>query len=134
MLGGEGGGGDLPERSPASQQWMSGSDGLDPAGGQNVYLEEKSSYATQREQEGIARDLVRLVQQARRSAGFHVADHISLALNLKADLQKIISQHEQYIREETLADKVQFENLEKSSYTEQAVLNGENISIELLLL
>jgi len=55
VLGGEGGGGDLPERSPASQQWMSGSDGLDPAGGQNVYLEEKSSYATQREQEGIAR-------------------------------------------------------------------------------
>ena len=75
--------------------------------------------------------LVRLVQQARRSAGFHVADHIELSLGLGEDLQKIVEQHKGYIASETLADQLQFGKSGSGSYSEDSELNGESISIEL---
>lgn len=78
-------------------------------------------------EEGLARDLVRLVQQSRKEAGFHVADHINLALELPAELEPVIRKHQAYIAEQTLADKVEY-SLTTSGHRAQGSLDGKDVS------
>jgi isoleucyl-tRNA synthetase len=54
-------------------------------------------------QEGLARDLVRAVQQARRDAGLDVSDRIALRIAGSAEVQAAARAHEQLITAETLA-------------------------------
>ena len=56
--------------------------------------------------EGAARDIVRMVQQARREAGLAVSDRIVLTLGLPELLQSQVSQFEAYIASETLAQRI----------------------------
>lgn len=53
--------------------------------------------------EGIAREIVRTVQDARKSAGLEIADRISLAISGSARVQTALRQHREYIMGETLA-------------------------------
>ncbi|WP_028652811.1 isoleucine--tRNA ligase [Nocardioides halotolerans] len=54
-------------------------------------------------EEGLARDLVRAVQQARRDAGLDVSDRISLTIGGADAVQAAARAHEQLITSETLA-------------------------------
>ncbi|MFC5289202.1 isoleucine--tRNA ligase [Actinokineospora guangxiensis] len=54
--------------------------------------------------EGVARDLVRVVQQARRDAGLAVSDRIALTVDAPAEVVAAVSAHEAFIAGETLAD------------------------------
>ena len=58
--------------------------------------------------EGAARDIVRMVQQARREAGLAVSDRIVLTLGLPELLQSQVSQFETYIASETLAQRIKW--------------------------
>ena len=58
------------------------------------------------EAEGRARDVVRLVNEARREAGLHVADRIHLVLDLPDDVAAAVDHHRAYVVEETLADEL----------------------------
>jgi len=60
------------------------------------------------EQEGIARDFVRLVQQARKDAGLHVSDRIRLIAETDAETEAALSAHAGYVAEQVLADGVTF--------------------------
>jgi isoleucyl-tRNA synthetase len=53
--------------------------------------------------EGLARDLVRAVQQARRDAGLDVSDRIALTIGGSDAVQAAARTHEQLIKDETLA-------------------------------
>jgi isoleucyl-tRNA synthetase len=53
--------------------------------------------------EGTARDVVRVVQQARRDAGLAVSDRIRLTLGADADVADAIHAHADFIARETLA-------------------------------
>lgn len=53
--------------------------------------------------EGLARDLVRAVQQARRDAGLEVSDRIALTIGGSEEVQAAARTHEQLITGETLA-------------------------------
>jgi isoleucyl-tRNA synthetase len=55
---------------------------------------------------GLARDLIRTVQLARRDAGLHVADHIRLVLDLDDEAIAAVETHRQYLMEQTLADEI----------------------------
>ncbi|MDQ6847935.1 MAG: isoleucine--tRNA ligase [Candidatus Dormibacteraeota bacterium] len=55
------------------------------------------------EREGLARDVVRLVQSARRDAGLHLADHIHLVVELPAEYAAAVDEHRDYLSAETLA-------------------------------
>lgn len=54
-------------------------------------------------EEGLARDLVRAVQQARRDAGLEVTDRIALTIGGSAAVQAAARTHESLIANETLA-------------------------------
>ena len=58
--------------------------------------------------EGIARDIVRFVQTARKEKGFDVADHITLRIDGSALIKETIDEFGSYISEETLANALSF--------------------------
>jgi isoleucyl-tRNA synthetase len=76
------------------------------------------------EAEGLARDLVRLVQQARRDAGLHVSDRIALRLGVPDAIRARVEPFAALITEPTLAVSLAFEQGEPN-----AELDGEPISI-----
>jgi isoleucyl-tRNA synthetase len=55
------------------------------------------------EQEGVARDAIRLIQQARKEANLDVSDRISLRLSADAESHLALTKHERMICDETLA-------------------------------
>lgn len=59
--------------------------------------------------EGLARDLVRVVQQARRDAGFDVSDRILLTVAAPGHVIAAVRAHERYVSEETLAREIAFD-------------------------
>jgi isoleucyl-tRNA synthetase len=60
------------------------------------------------EAEGLARDLVRAIQQARRDAGLSVSDRISLTIDAPESVTAAARAHEALIRSETLALQVAY--------------------------
>ena len=79
------------------------------------------------EEEGNARDLVRLVQQARKEAGFEVSDRIKLNIKSESNLKLILINYGAFIAEQTLSKIV--EDF-KPEYTMNVDLNGHNVLIE----
>jgi len=53
--------------------------------------------------EGVARDLVRVVQQARRDAGLDVSDRISLVVEAGTEVAEALHRHRELVASETLA-------------------------------
>jgi isoleucyl-tRNA synthetase len=76
------------------------------------------------EAEGVARDLVRLVQQARRDAGLHVSDRIALVLGIPESIRSQVEPFIALITEPTLAVSVTFVSGEAN-----AELDGEPVFI-----
>ncbi|RZQ63210.1 isoleucine--tRNA ligase [Amycolatopsis suaedae] len=58
--------------------------------------------------EGLARDLVRVVQQARRDAGLEVADRITVTVDAPAEVVEAVRAHESFVAGETLATAVSY--------------------------
>jgi isoleucyl-tRNA synthetase len=57
-------------------------------------------------QEGQAREVVRRVQDLRKTAGFEISDHILLTYQAEREMQATIEQWAAYIKSETLADEL----------------------------
>jgi isoleucyl-tRNA synthetase len=82
--------------------------------------------------EGIARELVSLIQKARKSADFNVEDKIYLKLSASSNLTKAIYTNQNYIEEETLSHIV--ENLpSESQFNTDFDCEGEKISASICL-
>ena len=58
--------------------------------------------------EGLGRDVVRLVQQARRDAGLEVSDRITLTLDAAEPVVDAVSEHETFVAGEVLATSVRY--------------------------
>jgi isoleucyl-tRNA synthetase len=56
--------------------------------------------------EGFARELVRRIQEMRKSAAFEIADRIRLSHEGDADLDRVMQSWGDYIRQETLAEAI----------------------------
>ena len=58
--------------------------------------------------EGLGRDVVRLVQQARRDAGLEVSDRITLTLDAPEPVVDAVREHETFVAGEVLATSVEY--------------------------
>jgi isoleucyl-tRNA synthetase len=79
------------------------------------------------EEEGIARDLVRFIQQTRKEAGFEVSDRIKLNIKSDSELEPVLVNYGPFITEQTLSEiRKDF----KPEYTADIDLNNRTVSIE----
>ncbi|GAB3455030.1 isoleucine--tRNA ligase [Kineococcus endophyticus] len=74
--------------------------------------------------EGIARDVVRLVQQARRDAGLHVSDRIRLTVAADGPVWEALVTHQNLVVSETLAQQFGSSGSASAVSTEEATLVG----------
>jgi isoleucyl-tRNA synthetase len=77
--------------------------------------------STELEREGVARDLVRAVQQARKAAGLAVSDRVHLHVAGGAEVEDAARHHGDLVKRETLADDLVVGPLE-------TLLDGEGVS------
>ena len=82
-------------------------------------------------QEGLVRDAVRLVQNARKNAGLEVSDYISLSLQASGALREALEGHRDTLQNEVLAKELSFEELDDASHSEQAEVEGDALTISL---
>jgi isoleucyl-tRNA synthetase len=86
------------------------------------------------EQEGTARDFVRLVQQARKEAGFHVSDRINLFAETDAATKVALEAHGSYIAEQVLADGITFGDAAGDAFSvEGKVGSGGGAQVQLAI-
>jgi isoleucyl-tRNA synthetase len=82
-------------------------------------------------QEGLVRDVIRLVQNARKSAGLNVSDTIKLRLETSGELLDALKAHLDALKNEVLAEDVGFDGLKDPRYKEQAEVEGTALTISL---
>ncbi len=82
--------------------------------------------------EGLARDLVRAVQEARKNAGLSLNDRIALYVAPNAELAAALATWGDYLRSETLATTLRLETPPPSAYLEPVELDGVTAQIGLL--
>lgn len=81
------------------------------------------------EAEGYARDIVRLVQQARKDAGLNVADRIKLILKVNDKLVSATNTHKDYIIEQVLAVALEHGDTCGCKFIADQVIEGQEVSI-----
>jgi isoleucyl-tRNA synthetase len=82
--------------------------------------------------EGLAREIIRAVQKARKNAGLNVDDRIALSLvSDNAAVQTAAQDYSQLISAETLATTIANEPLADTAYTEEARVNKLSLTIAL---
>ena len=77
--------------------------------------------------EGLARDVVRLVQNGRKAAGLDVADRIDLSITGSGELAAAIAEHGAAIAREVLATGYALSAPAPGAYTEEHDLEGEKL-------
>ena len=75
--------------------------------------------------EGLARDVVRVVQQARRDADLNISDRISLTVAASPDVIAAVSTHRDFVAAETLATSVTLDDLAGSTSEQAGWFAGE---------
>ena len=81
-------------------------------------------------QEGLARDVIRMVQNARKQAGLEVDDRITLYLHSSGNLAQAIVTHKQAIKTDVLAEKLT-DNPEENMQTFTEQVEGIDVTVSL---
>ncbi len=79
--------------------------------------------------EGLARDIVRVVQQARREADLNVSDRITLTVEASDDVTAAARVHEGFLAAETLASSVLFGPVGDGGFAGEAG-DGETVRVQ----
>ena len=79
--------------------------------------------------EGMTRELVHLVQNMRRSAGFHISDRIVTWYQGNDRIARVMEKHGGYIKEETLSLDLQPGEAEDDAYVEEHRIDGAAVKL-----
>jgi isoleucyl-tRNA synthetase len=82
-------------------------------------------------EEGSVRELTRLVQNARKNAGFEVTDRIRLGLPVSATLRGVLERHGAYLTQEALVEELAYAPLATAEHHEALDLDGEQFEATL---
>jgi len=80
-------------------------------------------------EEGLARELVRNIQDARKNADFAIADRIAVYMSGAGEIAAIIERWGDYIRAETLADDLLLAEPPTGAHVEALDLDGHTINM-----
>ncbi|HEX2025513.1 MAG TPA: isoleucine--tRNA ligase [Actinomycetota bacterium] len=81
--------------------------------------------------EGLARELVRMIQDARKAAGFDVADRIVLGVDADPEVHRALEDHGDWIAGEVLAVDVRRGDAGDGGYQERRALDGRDVTVTL---
>jgi isoleucyl-tRNA synthetase len=98
--------------------------GVASEGGLTVALELELTPELRRE--GLAREIVRLIQDARKAAGFDVSDRIALGVQTSGSVAEAFAAHRDYVANETLATEIVEGPLTDPAFRQQAELDGQS--------
>lgn len=96
-----------------------------PAGGGVVVLD--TEVTADLAAEGLARDVIRVVQQARRDADLDVSDRISLVIGASEAVRAAVETHREFVAGETLATSVELK-AENAGFAGE-VGDGEQVTV-----
>jgi len=77
--------------------------------------------------EGMAREIVRRLQNMRRSAGFDIADHIITYYQGETYVRQVMADFAEYIKQETLSEQLVEGVPGEGVYTESYKLDGHDL-------
>ena len=77
--------------------------------------------------EGMARDVVRLVQSARKDADLVITDRIQLQLELPAEVETAVREHEAYVAAQVLAARVAYGAVDGSGHAFEGSTEGHDV-------
>jgi isoleucyl-tRNA synthetase len=103
--------------------------GVASEGGITVALELEITPELRRE--GLARELVRVVQEARKAAGLDVSDRIALGIEATGEVGAAVDEHRARIAEETLATEIADEPIADATYSTYAEVDGAGLTVTL---
>ncbi|MFL5799950.1 MAG: isoleucine--tRNA ligase [Actinomycetota bacterium] len=103
--------------------------GVAAEGGITVALDLELDEALRRE--GLARELVRAVQDARRAAGLQVTDRIRVHVDGPDALLAALREHRDYVSNETLARSLDAGRHQDADHVSETVLEGQAVVISL---
>jgi isoleucyl-tRNA synthetase len=86
------------------------------------------------EAEGTARDLVRMIQQARKDANLNVSDRIRLHIDAPAPIAAVLATHGDYIRDQTLTAEWLSDRQETPVYSIENALDEHKVVISISVL
>jgi len=81
--------------------------------------------------EGLAREIVRRLQTMRRSAGLEIADDIRTYYEGGEQVQAVINDFADYIKQETLSTAILMKAAEPPAYTEKFKLSGIEVTLSI---
>ncbi len=102
---------------------------VETADGLSVALD--TELTKQLEQEGLAREFVNRVQKMRKEAGFDVTDRIKIGVEVSNGTAEAIEAMNDYIKCETLAEKIVEEPLDVSDFKKTWEIGGQKCTISL---
>lgn len=79
--------------------------------------------------EGFAREMVNKIQNMRKTSGFDVTDHIIVSVSSSKRLTSAAEKHDEFIRRETLAHKIEFTDRKSLDDGKEWNINGEKATI-----
>ena len=79
--------------------------------------------------EGVARELIRIVQDARKAAGLEVTDRIALAIETTGEAADAFDAHRDEIAAETLAVAIEHDGAD--GFRQEATLDGTPVRVTL---
>ncbi|MDA1329597.1 MAG: isoleucine--tRNA ligase [Chloroflexi bacterium] len=79
--------------------------------------------------EGLARELVRRIQDMRKSADFNIEDRIATYYQTESELGKVFVEWGDYIKAETLSEVLEAGGAPAGAYTEELDIEGQKLTV-----